>query len=214
MNILRISCSPRGTEAESFRLSQYLVDTLCATDAEATVTECDVSALAHPDVDYADALGGRVQVRADGFEHGALSRSAALICQLQAADCVVISTPMHNFTVPSGLKSWIDHVVRIGVTFDATPHGKVGRLSDRPVYVAISSGGQFSGDLARQPDFLTPYLRAILGTIGLKNINFYSVEGTVRGEEALAEAHERANVAIAADVARAAVPALAMVQAA
>ncbi|ALM84480.1 NAD(P)H dehydrogenase [Bordetella sp. N] len=201
MNILRISCSPRGPEAESFRLSQYLVDTLCAAHGTSTVTECDVSALAHPDAAYADTLGGRAPSTAAGAERGALDRSAALIGQLQAADCVVIATPMHNYTVPSGLKAWIDHVVRIGVTFDGTPQGKIGRLPDRPVYIAISSGGQFSGDLARQPDFLTPYLRAVLETIGLKSVSFYSVEGTVRGAQALAEAHERANAAISADLA-------------
>lgn len=60
-----------------------------------------------------------------------LDWSDLLIDELRAADAVVIATPMHNFTVPSVLKAWLDHVVRIGVTLNATPAGKVGTLADR-----------------------------------------------------------------------------------
>src|SRR4051794_20973665 len=108
---------------------------------------------------------------------GSMSRSEELIQELESADCLVISTPMHNFTVPVALKAWIDHVVRVRRTFDETPQGKVSALHDRPVFVAVSSGGRFSGDRTHQPDFLTPYLKAILGTIGLHNVTFFSVEG-------------------------------------
>jgi FMN-dependent NADH-azoreductase len=48
---------------------------------------------------------------------------------------------MHNFTVPSALKAWIDHIVRVRRTFDATQEGKQGRLCDRRIFVAVSSGG-------------------------------------------------------------------------
>ncbi|KAG1287002.1 hypothetical protein G6F64_014156 [Rhizopus arrhizus] len=105
---------------------------------------------------------------------------------------------MHNFTVPSSLKVWIDHVVRVRSTFRITAEGKIGNLPDRPVYVAISSGGEFSGGAARQPDFLTPYLKHVLGTIGLHSVSFFSVEGTARGEAALQTARARAEAAIAA----------------
>jgi FMN-dependent NADH-azoreductase len=102
---------------------------------------------------------------------------------------VVIATPMHNFTVPSVLKAWLDHVVRIGVTFNATPEGKIGTLVDRPVYIAVSSGGWRTGERARQPDFLEPYLRAILPTIGLKDLHFFSLQALVAGPEAITAAH-------------------------
>ena len=104
--------------------------------------------------------------------------SEELIRELESADFVVIGTPMHNLTVPSALKAWIDHVVRARRTFNVTPAGKVGTLRDRPVFVAIASGGRFSGERARQPDFLTPYLKAILGMIGLHDLTFFSVQGT------------------------------------
>ncbi|MNL57103.1 azoreductase [compost metagenome] len=66
------------------------------------------------------------------------------------------------------------------------------------MYVAIASGGEFSGDAARQPDFLTPYLKHVLGTIGLQTVTFFSVEGTARGEDALQAARRRAEADIAA----------------
>ena len=69
-------------------------------------------------------------------------------------------------------------------------------LRDRPVFVAVSSGGRFSGERARQPDFLTPYLKAILGTIGLHDLTFFSVQGTVSGPDAVAEARTKTDQAL------------------
>jgi FMN-dependent NADH-azoreductase len=105
---------------------------------------------------------------------------------------------MHNFTVPSALKAWIDHVVRVRRTFDVTRGGKAGMLRDRPVFVAVSSGGRYSGERAGQPDFLTPYLKAILGVIGLHDLAFFSVEGSALGLDALAEARARTDQALQA----------------
>jgi FMN-dependent NADH-azoreductase len=105
---------------------------------------------------------------------------------------------MHNFTVPSALKAWIDHIVRVRRTFNATADGYAGTLRDRPVFVAVSSGGRFSGQRARQPDFLTPYLTAILGTIGLHDLTFFSTEGSALGGNALAEARARTDQALQA----------------
>jgi FMN-dependent NADH-azoreductase len=86
--------------------------------------------------------------------------------------------------------------VRIHRTFHATAAGKVGTLRDRPVFVAVASGGRYSGEHARQPDFLTPYLKAILATIGLRDPTFFSVEGTAIGADALAAARAKAEQAL------------------
>ena len=125
-----------------------------------------------------------------------MAQSEELIQELESSDFVVIGTPMHNFTVPSALKAWIDHIVRVRRTFNVSPAGKVSMLADRPVFIAISSGGRFSGERARQPDFLTPYLKAILGTIGLHDLTFFSVQGTVSGPDAIAEARTKADRAL------------------
>ncbi|VGO10301.1 FMN-dependent NADH-azoreductase [plant metagenome] len=192
--ILRLICSPRGTLSESYRLSEAVLARLRQTPelAGLPVVDVDTNVLPHVDTDYALTLASPADPDAETTSRGALGLSAQLIRQLADARCVVIATPMHNYTVPSALKTWIDHVLRVRHTFAITPQGKVGTLPDRRVYVAIASGGDFSGDPARQPDFLTPYLKAALGTMGLHDLSFFAVEGTVRGEAALAAARDRA----------------------
>jgi FMN-dependent NADH-azoreductase len=193
MNILHLTCSPRGADSESSRLSQAIVDRLQGRHGDARVQLRDLAAagLPHIDADYSHALGSMQAPSEEALTKGSLARSEALIAELDAADYVVIGTPMHNFTVPSVLKAWIDHVVRVNRTFDITREGKVGRLADRPVLIAVASGGLYSGETARQPDFLTLYLKAILAIIGLRDLRFYSVEGMAFGAEAAALARQR-----------------------
>lgn len=188
MKILHITCSPRGEQSVSYLLSQRVMDRLLTQHPAAQIVTRDLCAepLPHIDSEYAAALGGGMRDGArvgNGRAASSQALSERLIAELRDADYVVIATPMHNFTVPSVLKAWLDHVVRIGVTFNVTPEGKVGTLADRPVYIAVSSGGYRSGERARQPDFLEPYLRALLPTIGLKNLSFLSVQATAAGPE-------------------------------
>src|SRR6478672_9361908 len=174
--ILHVSCSPRGQAAESHRLAQKIIGFLLQKEPTAVLVNRVIGggAISHVDENYAISQ----QSSEDVSQEGSISRSEELIAEIESSDFVVIGTPMHNFTVPSTLKAWIDHVVRVRRTFRATPDGYVGLLRDRPVFVAVSSGGRYSGPRARQPDFLTPYLRASLGTIGLRDLIFFAVEGT------------------------------------
>lgn len=197
LRVLRLISSPRGTDSESLRLSQQIIEGL-ATQAGGKaidLVDCDLNELAHVDAGYAMALASPSDT---GSAHpgSALQRSDRLIRELDAADVLLIATPMHNYTVPSALKVWIDHIVRVRVTVTPTPQGKVGVLRDRPVYVAVSSGGLISGENARQPDFLRPYLRVALGTVGLHDLQFFTVEGTARGDEALQQARAEARDAV------------------
>ncbi|KQY22496.1 FMN-dependent NADH-azoreductase [Rhizobium sp. Root482] len=187
--ILRVSFSPRGQASESHRLSQRIVDLLLDRQPGAEVIDRDFGngSLAQVDGSYAQSQGGPVDVSSDG----SIAQSEDLIGELERADILIISTPMHNLTMPSALKAWIDHVVRVRRTFNITAAGKVGALRDRPVFLAIASGGRYSGERANQPDFLTPYLRAILGMIGLKDLTFFSVQGTGSSPDALVETRTR-----------------------
>lgn len=194
MKILHVTCSPRGPASESYRLSQSIMGFLLRSDPTATVVNRIIGSSAMPPVDEDYAISQ--QEAADVSQDGSAAVSEELIRELESADVVVIGTPLHNYTVPSALKLWIDHIVRVRWTFNVTPQGKVGTLRDRPVFVAVSSGGRFSGDRARQPDFLTPYLKAILGMIGLHDLTFFSVEGTAFGPDALAETRARTDRAL------------------
>jgi FMN-dependent NADH-azoreductase len=200
--ILHVSCSPRGEAAESLRLSRNILGFLLQAHPEAVVVERSIGGVEIPwiDADYATSQ----QSLADVSQTGSMATSEALVQELERADIVLIGTPMHNMTVPAALKAWIDHVVRARRTFDVTPAGKVGLLRDRPVFVAVASGGKFSGERARQPDFLAPYLQAVLGMIGLHDLTFFSVQGTGAGPDAVAVARAATDQALEAYFGRAA----------
>lgn len=196
MKILHVTCSPRGRASESYGLSMKIVDLLLENEPTATIISRAIGdgAISHVDADYALSQ----QSSTDISQAGSAARSDVLIQELESSDVVVIGTPVHNFTVPSSLKAWIDHIARVRRTFDVGPAGKVALLRDRPVLVAVSSGGLYSGERARQPDFLTPYLKAILGMIGLHDLTFFSVEGTAFGPDFVAESRARADRALQA----------------
>ncbi|MGO6875544.1 flavodoxin family protein [Rhizobium leguminosarum] len=177
MNILHIDCSPRP-DSHSRKLSAAIVDKVLEVLPDASISRRDLGAhpLAHAAPDYATTLSSPATLAAP--LKGVLDLSETLIHEVEAADAIVIGTPMHNLTVPSVLKAWIDQILRAGRTFKSTPAGKVGMLRDRPVFVGIASGGTFSGERGNQPDFLTPYLSTVLGSAGLKSIQFFSVQAT------------------------------------
>lgn len=79
--------------------------------------------------------------------------------------------------IPSVLKSWIDFVVRAGKTFRYTPEGANGLIDNKKVYLAIASGGVFSEGPRKMFNFTEPYLKAVLGFIGLTDVEAVRVEG-------------------------------------
>lgn len=177
MNILHIDFSPRA-QSHSRQLSAAVVRKILEITPGASISRRDFGAvpLPHATRDYATALSTPATLAAP--PKAALELSETLIQEVEAADVIVIGTPMNNFTVPSVFKAWIDHVLRVGRTMKSTSTGKVGMLRDRPVFVSIAAGGVFTGERANQPDFLTPYLSAALGCIGLKTLQFLPVQGT------------------------------------
>jgi FMN-dependent NADH-azoreductase len=177
MNILHIDASPRP-DSFSRQLSAEIVDRLVGVADGATVSRRDLAAdpLPHIAPDYAYTLSSPVTLAAP--LKGSLDLSEALIGEVEAANAIVIGTPMYNLTIPSALKAWIDQILRSGRTFTSARGGKVGLLADRLVFIAIASGGTFIGERAGQPDFLTPYLTATLGSIGLKSVQFLPLEAT------------------------------------
>jgi FMN-dependent NADH-azoreductase len=196
MNILHIDCSPRP-ESHSRQLSAAIVNKLLEVAPDASVSRRDFGAapVPHAAPDYATTLSSLATLAAP--LKGALDLSEALIQEVEAADAIVIGTPMYNLTVPSALKAWIDHILRAGRTFRSTPAGKVGMIPDRPVFIGVASGGVFTGERANQPDFLTPYLSVVLGSIGLKTVQFLPVQATAfLDREQAISAREKALAAI------------------
>jgi FMN-dependent NADH-azoreductase len=190
--ILQILVSPRG-DSFSRKMAHDIVARVAARCPGARVVERDLAANPppHPDCDLYEAI---LSPAPDSDPRFALSER--LIAELESADFVVIGTPMNNFTVPSTLKAWIDHIVRIRRSFRSTPEGKIGLLRDRPVIVVSAHGGYCGNQPPAQPDFLTPYLRAIFETIGIRSTEFVRLDGLSRGPDAVARTLDQANLAI------------------
>ncbi|EJE8516503.1 FMN-dependent NADH-azoreductase [Vibrio alginolyticus] len=182
MNILLVNSSPRQRRSSTYNLAQAIIQQI-SSETSVNVTEEDVTILPQVDEDYAVAVCSPELMRSEA--KGSLAQSNRLIADLEQADMVIIASPIHNFSLPSGLKSWVDHVVRAGKTFHITPTGKNGIFKKKPVYVLVSSGGSFSGDKAYQPDFFTPYLHEVLKVVGLDNVTFFTLEGTATPIEEL-----------------------------
>jgi FMN-dependent NADH-azoreductase len=110
-----------------------------------------------------------------------LAQSESLIDELFAADEVVIAAPMHNFGVPSSLKLWIDQVVRAGRTFQYGANGPKGLLEGKKATLLIATGGEYGQDgPAAALNFVEPYLKTVLGFIGLTNVTIHTVGGVAK----------------------------------
>ena len=184
--ILQILVSPRANSFSS-RIAREVTARLVARNPRAEIIERDLAAdpPPHPEIDLYEAI-----LSPAGDDDPRFALSERLIGELEVADFVVIGTPMNNFSVPSTLKSWIDHIVRIRRTFRSTPEGKIGTLRDRPVFIVSSHGGYMSGGY--QPDFMTDYLRAIFATIGIREVHFFCADGLSRGPDVVERVHDRA----------------------
>jgi FMN-dependent NADH-azoreductase len=183
--VLYLTCSPKGRPAFSRLMADELLARLVEANPGALVIHRDLATNPPP---VPDAAFSAAVLAAAPADDPAFAASEILIGELERADALVIATPMHNYSVPAVLKAWIDQIVRIRRSFQTTPAGKVGMLPDRPVFIVVASGGWFSGPspsgTPAQPDFLTAYLRAALGTIGLNDLAFITLEGLTRGAEA------------------------------
>ena len=188
-NILHITASIRGEESVSRSLGKKLVEGLAAKQ-DATVVTRD---LAKNDLPFIDAERHAANLapyadRSDD-QHALAKIADELIDELEAADTVVFSVPVYNFTVPATLKAWADLVARAGRTFQYTANGPEGLLTGKKVYITAASGGTAVGS---DIDFMSPWLKFFLGFLGMHDVELVAADGIMGegGEEKIAEAHE------------------------
>jgi FMN-dependent NADH-azoreductase len=118
--------------------------------------------------------------------------SDALISELQAADTIVFAVPMYNFSVPSTLRAYFDHIARAGVTFRYTANGPEGLLKGKKAYVFITRGGVYANGIDTQ----TPYLKQFLGFVGITDVQFVYAEGLSMGDDVRQQSLNAAHHAI------------------
>jgi len=191
-NILYITASIRSdAESISRGLGQSIVDGLAAKTG-ASVTTRDLAANDLPFVS-AERFGANLTPAADRTPEQAELAAIAdtLIAELQAADTIVIASPIYNFGPPAVLKAWADLVARVGTTFRYTANGPEGLLTGKKAYLAIASGGTPVG---ADFDYMSRWLTFFLGFLGITDVAIVAADGImgVDGEEKIAAAKEAA----------------------
>ena len=196
-NILLINSSARRTGSISRQLTGEFVAQLSAAQPGSTIVERDVAAnpIPHLDEQMLGAFFTPAEQRTTE-QQAMVMLSEQLIAEVKAADVIVIGAPMYNFSITSTLKAWIDHVARAGITFKYGENGPVGLIEGKKVYVFTSRGGVYSEGPAKAMDFHETYLRAVLGFIGITDIDFIHSEGLGMGEAAVAKALTQTRAAI------------------
>ena len=179
--VLRIEASARKSRSISRSLGDKVVARLRVQHPDLTVVERDLA----DGIPFVTEDWIAANVTADEQrtteQKEKLAVSDTLVAELQAADILVIGLPVYNFGPPAALKAWIDQVARARVTFRYTENGPVGLLTGKKAYVVVASGGTEVGGVV---DFATPYLRHVLGFIGIKDVTLIAADRQMVDAEA------------------------------
>lgn len=176
--ILLIDVSPRGKDSASRSVASTLAARLSDLYPLAEITHRDLAAAHPPHLDESTlrAISTRDPAEEERWKDAA-RLADQLTDELVASDLLVIATPMWNFGIPSALKAWIDLVVRPGKTFRYGEGGVVGLMQGKQAILVLASGGVFTAGPWKSWDFVEPYLRQILGFIGIVDVQTVRVEG-------------------------------------
>ncbi len=167
--LLAIHASPRFDGSISRALTSLFIDEWRAANVDGQVVVRDLSASPPPFVDLAWIGGAYTPPETHSPEvSAAIEVSNNLVAEIQAADHIVIGTPMFNFSIPAVLKAWIDQIVRVGVTVSAD---NVGLLTGKKATVILATGGDFSpGSPVEAYNQASGYLRQLFGWIGITDV--------------------------------------------
>lgn len=177
-HILHLSSSIQGPASYSIQLGNAIVEKIQAKYPGSTLEEVNLV-----DIDIPHLTPAVLRTfftpedQLTAAEKESISLSDELVKQLLAADIIVIGAPLYNFTIHSSLKAWIDHITRAGITFGYGENGPIGKVTEKKLYVAMSSGGVFSEGPGKENDFVAPYLKSFLGFLGMTDQKVFRAEG-------------------------------------
>jgi FMN-dependent NADH-azoreductase len=179
-SLLAIAASPRYELSTSRKLTSLFIEKWRAAHPGGEVVERDLIKTTLPFVDLPWIGGAFTPPEQHSPESAAAIKiSNDLIAELQAADHIIIGTPMYNFTIPAVLKAYIDHIVRVGVTVV----DNVGQLTGKKTTIILASGGDFRpGSPFEAYNQASGYLRQVLGFIGLTDLDIVLADRARAGD--------------------------------
>lgn len=181
-NFLFVHSSARGAASASRQLAEHFKAAVVAQGS--SVSELDLAVTRPQALDEATLGAFFTPAEQQSAEQAQLARtSEQFIEALFAADTLVISAGMYNFSVPSTLKAYIDQILRAGRTFRYTENGPEGLVKGKKAVLILTTGGVYSQAPMSAMDFLTPYLKGVLGFIGITDVEVVLAEGLAMGPE-------------------------------
>lgn len=187
-NVLVLKPSILANNSQTNQLSDYFVSKLA--DKNVVIRDLAANPLPHFDATAATALRGQPT---SAEENALLALSDELVAEIKNADTLIINTPMYNFHIPTQLKSYFDFIARPRVTFQYSEKGPEGLLKGKKAVVLVAFGGFHQN----QPtDLVTSYMKAILGFVGITDVQFVYMEGIGFGPEAVEKAQAQAKAEI------------------
>jgi FMN-dependent NADH-azoreductase len=179
--LLHLDSSPLASSI-SRELTAEFVNTWTAAHPDGTVIHRDLT-LNPPTPLDAQWIGANFTPEASRTpeQKSLLTLSDELIAELKQADEYVFGVAMHNFSIPSTLKLWIDQIARAGHTFSYGAEGPKGLLTGKKATILIASGGSYEpGTPLGALNFVEPYLKTVLGFLGITNIEFVTAGGAAQ----------------------------------
>ncbi|MDQ1408916.1 MAG: FMN-dependent NADH-azoreductase [Acidobacteriaceae bacterium] len=180
--LLKLDSSPMGQGSISRKLTAKFAESWLKTHPGGKIIERDLTTLNLPVLD-GSWVGAAYTPESSrtAAQSKALAASDSLITDLEQANEYVFGVPMHNFSIPSTLKLWIDQVLRAGKTFSYDATGPKGLLTGKKATLLLASGGVYGeGSAHASLDFVTPYLRTVLSFIGITDVTIIAAEGTAQ----------------------------------
>jgi FMN-dependent NADH-azoreductase len=192
--MLVITASPRGDRSVSRTLTNHFAGLWAQGHSQDTILLRDIGHHPIPHVTEPWVIGASGAHDAQTAESkAAIAVSDQLLEEFLSADRYVFGVPMHNFSIPSTFKAYIDQLVRAGKTFGIGPNGYEGLVKNKKALFIIASGGSYPpGSPAAAMNFQEPYLRLIFGFIGVTDVQFVTAGGLNQGEGAARQSKEKA----------------------
>jgi len=195
--LLRIDSSSRRDGSHSRALADAFETAWSARFPDATIMRRDLAANPIAHIHETTIAGFYTPAeKLDTNLKGAVALSDELIEEVNAADTILIATPMYNFTVPSALKSWVDQIVRINRTFSYDGTNFTGLVKARRVVVVAAFGAGGYGSALAGADFVTPYLKFLFGFLGVSDVTVIPAEATTADAATVASNIDRAKADI------------------
>lgn len=193
--VLAVHGSPRGERSHTRRLAEVFLQAWQTANPQGHLTRREVGRGHLPHVSeafIAAAFYPQPEARPLSMQAD-LALSDELVAELFGHSRLVIAAPMHNFSVPSGIKAWVDHIVRLGLTFNTLQDNGVAQYQPlvqgkKVLIITCRGGGGFGpGGEHEAMNHADRWLRTALGFIGIENVTVVAAEG----EESESEGFQR-----------------------